>query len=155
MSWNLSARSGLTFVFSLLFVFLHFLVSGVHSALALRGTHRSGHTRSVGCSIVFPSVPTPVAVLTCGCVVCARCRFCAGCYPYQRKDPFVLEESPHLYVVGNQDSFSSSLVRGAEGQQVRTVCVPTFSTTGTAVLIDLHSPTLDAKPISFKLVQSE
>jgi len=74
-----------------------------------------------------------------------------GCYPYQGKDPFVLEEAPHIYVVGNQKAYASRLVTGQQGQQVRAVCVPSFAQTGTAVLIDLNSPTLEAKPIAFKV----
>ena len=82
-----------------------------------------------------------------------------GCYPYQEKDPFVLSEAPHLYVVGNQPAYATRLCQeqngGAGGQQVqvRAVCVPTFATTGTAVLVDLNSPTLATQAISFKVQQ--
>jgi DNA polymerase delta subunit 2 len=78
-----------------------------------------------------------------------------GCYPYQEKDPFVLSEAPHLYVVGNQPAYATRLCQeqSGAGQQVRAVCVPTFATTGTAVLVDLNSPTLATQAISFKVQQ--
>ncbi len=35
-----------------------------------------------------------------------------GCYPFYESDPFVLSHSPHCYVIGNQPSFESSIVKG-------------------------------------------
>ena len=63
----------------------------------------------------------------------------------------MLQECPHLYIVGNQSSYGSRLVRGDAGQMSRAVCVPSFAQTGTSVLSDLHSPTLETQAISFKV----
>jgi DNA polymerase delta subunit 2 len=75
-----------------------------------------------------------------------------GCYPYQGKDPFVLDVSPHLYVVGGQDKYESKLVK-ENGVSVRLIALPAFVKTGTAVLVDVNSPTLEAQSISFKVQQ--
>lgn len=36
----------------------------------------------------------------------------SGCYPFQDQDPFIVEQSPHVYFVGNQSKFEHSLVEG-------------------------------------------
>jgi DNA polymerase delta subunit 2 len=41
------------------------------------------------------------------------------CYPFVSSDPFVLEECPHAYVVGNQPEFATRLVTGAGGASGR------------------------------------
>jgi DNA polymerase delta subunit 2 len=46
-----------------------------------------------------------------------------------------------------QERFGTELVRGPAGQVTRVVCVPSFSRTQEAVLLELH--TLEAKPIKF------
>ena len=71
-----------------------------------------------------------------------------GCYPYWEAEPFVLEASPHVLVAGNQPQFAAGWVRGAEGQGVRIIAVPSFRTSGTIVLVNLrdrscHPVTLD------------
>ena len=35
-----------------------------------------------------------------------------GCYPFQDRDPFVLEETPHIFFAGNQPEYASRLVQG-------------------------------------------
>lgn len=35
-----------------------------------------------------------------------------GCYPFQDCDPFVLEETPHIFFAGNQPEYASELVHG-------------------------------------------
>ncbi|KAJ3415995.1 DNA polymerase delta subunit 2 [Chytridiales sp. JEL 0842] len=34
------------------------------------------------------------------------------CYPYQDADPYVLDEKPNLYIIGNQEKFGSKLTEG-------------------------------------------
>lgn len=36
----------------------------------------------------------------------------SGCYPFYQKDPFILEECPHVYFSGNAPTFGSKLVKG-------------------------------------------
>ncbi|KAM3867809.1 DNA polymerase delta subunit 2 [Diretmus argenteus] len=70
-----------------------------------------------------------------------------GCYPFYQKDPFILEHCPHVYFSGNAPSYASKLITGPEGQEVLLVTVPEFSSTQTAVLLNLR--TLACEPISF------
>lgn len=70
-----------------------------------------------------------------------------GCYPFYQKDPFILEECPHVYFSGNAPSFESKLIKGADGQEVLLVTVPKFSSTQTACLVNLR--TLECEPVSF------
>ncbi|TDH13382.1 hypothetical protein EPR50_G00056930 [Perca flavescens] len=70
-----------------------------------------------------------------------------GCYPFYQKDPFILEECPHVYFSGNAPKFGSKLVKGADGQEVLLVCVPDFSSSQTASLVNLR--TLTCEPLAF------
>ncbi|XP_015110005.1 DNA polymerase delta small subunit [Diachasma alloeum] len=68
-------------------------------------------------------------------------------YPYHEKDLFIMQECPDVYFVGNTDKFESKIFKGENGEEVRLVSVPKFSSTSTAVLLDLK--TLEASPICF------
>ncbi|KAG0261372.1 hypothetical protein DFQ27_002992 [Actinomortierella ambigua] len=69
------------------------------------------------------------------------------CYPFKDKDPFIMSQSPHVYVVGNQDKFATELVIGNDGQRTRVVTLPSFSSSSTIALVNLR--TLECMPISF------
>lgn len=68
------------------------------------------------------------------------------CYPYEDVDPFVLEETPHVYFAGNQGEFGS-LKADIDGTEVSVVSVPEFAETGQLVLI--NTCTLEAKVVEF------
>lgn len=70
-----------------------------------------------------------------------------GSYPFYLKDPFILEECPHVYFSGSAPSFDSRIVTGSDGQQVLLVTIPEFATTQTACLVNLR--TLECEPVSF------
>ncbi|XP_033729359.1 DNA polymerase delta subunit 2-like [Pecten maximus] len=70
-----------------------------------------------------------------------------GCYPYYGKDPFILEECPHIYFAGNQSSYGCKLHKGPTGQEVLLVSVPRFCQTSTCVLINLK--TLECQAVEF------
>lgn len=89
----------------------------------------------------------------------------AGCYPFTDRDPFFVETCPHVYFIGNQDKYETSLIKGkifitfiviqtvvifcftadkrnvltltagSDGQVVRLICIPKFAETGTAVVV--------------------
>ena len=83
--------------------------------------------------------------------ICPTAPDTLSCYPFTDADPFVLDKAsaPHVLFAGNQAAFSSRLVEGADGKyRTRVVCVPSFSKTGEAVLVDVLS--LEATTISFK-----
>ena len=52
--------------------------------------------------------------------------------PHIETDPMVLQHTPHLLFGGGCNSFSTSMVG-----TTRTLCIPSFSKTGEAVLVDL------------------
>jgi DNA polymerase delta subunit 2 len=69
------------------------------------------------------------------------------CYPFQETDPFVLEECPHIYVVGNQPRFESAVIEGPLGQAVCLIALPKFRETGELVILD--TDTLTVETITF------
>ncbi|XP_076248112.1 DNA polymerase delta subunit 2 [Calliopsis andreniformis] len=68
-------------------------------------------------------------------------------YPYSNVDPFVMMECPYVYFVGNMDKYDTKLITASKGQTTRLICIPKFSETQTAVLVDLHD--LKTQPVSF------
>jgi DNA polymerase delta subunit 2 len=77
------------------------------------------------------------------------------CHPYFGGDPFIISETPDLYIVGNQKKFATKLVTeesedgeaGGTEKRCRIVMVPDFARTGILVLIDLRS--LEVRTIAF------
>lgn len=59
-------------------------------------------------------------------------------FPFKDVDPFVLNNTPHVYFAGNCDSFDSKLFE-KDGNSTRLICVPSFSKTGQAVIVSLKS----------------
>ncbi|XP_077570813.1 DNA polymerase delta subunit 2 [Stigmatopora nigra] len=70
-----------------------------------------------------------------------------GCYPFYLKDPFILEECPHVYFSGNAPAFETKRLTGGAGQEILLIAVPAFHRTQTACLVNLR--TLQCEPISF------
>ncbi|CAG8519629.1 7560_t:CDS:10 [Paraglomus occultum] len=69
------------------------------------------------------------------------------CYPFIELDPFVLTRLPHVYFIGNQKEYATSLVEGPDGRKTRIILLPSFAETGTIVLVNLS--TLECQPMSF------
>ncbi|XP_043261760.1 DNA polymerase delta subunit 2-like [Colletes gigas] len=67
--------------------------------------------------------------------------------PYYESDLFILKECPDIYFVGNTEKFETKLWKGDENQVVRLISVPRFSTTHTAVIVNLEN--LETQYISF------
>ncbi|XP_070689149.1 DNA polymerase delta subunit 2 [Pempheris klunzingeri] len=76
-----------------------------------------------------------------------------GCYPFYQKDPFIMEECPHIYFSGNAPTLESKLIKGPDGQEVLLVTVPEFSSTQTACLVNLR--TLECEPVSFSAFSAD
>lgn len=70
------------------------------------------------------------------------------CYPFQDGDAFVMRECPHVFFVGNQPKFETSVIEGPTGQQVRLVAVPAFRETGEICLVDMES--LEVEVVRFE-----
>lgn len=73
----------------------------------------------------------------------------SGCYPYQEEEPFVIEETPHVYFAGNQPRYESTVIEGPFGQSVRLIAIPRFKETGEIVLLDVT--TLETEIVKFDL----
>lgn len=74
-----------------------------------------------------------------------------GCYPFQDKDQFVIEECPHVFFVGNQPAFETKLIDGPTGQTVRLIAIPKFKDTGELVLMDME--TLEVELVKINVVE--
>lgn len=88
-----------------------------------------------------------------------RTRHCAptapdtlGCFPFEEKDPFVLDACPHVYFAGNQKEFAWKSISGPDGQRVSMVCVPSFQKSHEIVLVNMR--TLCAKTITIGVDES-
>ncbi|KAH0560763.1 DNA polymerase delta subunit 2-like [Cotesia glomerata] len=68
-------------------------------------------------------------------------------YPFHDKDLFIMQQCPDIYFAGNTDKFETKIWKAEDDKPVRLICVPKFSTTSTAVLVDIK--TLDVTPVSF------
>jgi DNA polymerase delta subunit 2 len=75
------------------------------------------------------------------------------CHPFFAKEPFVILETPDLYVIGNQPRFQTRMVAGnpdedgSGDKRCRIVLVPRFAETGVLVLVNLR--TLGVKTLRF------
>ncbi|XP_064477824.1 DNA polymerase delta subunit 2-like isoform X2 [Ornithodoros turicata] len=69
-------------------------------------------------------------------------------YPFPDKDPFIMEQCPHIYFAGNQPKYSTKLLKGDEGQEVLLVTVPKFCESLSCVWINLQS--LECQPMVFE-----
>ena len=69
-----------------------------------------------------------------------------ACYPYKDRDPFYLENCPHVYFAGNQPKFGARLVEVGGGKTLA-VSVPSFAKTGTIVLVNVN--TLECHSMTF------
>ncbi|KAJ8913214.1 hypothetical protein NQ315_016157 [Exocentrus adspersus] len=60
-----------------------------------------------------------------------------GCFPYYEKDPFILDDCPHVFFAGNQEEFGTRMVTGSDGQKIRLISIPEFCNTFQAVMLNL------------------
>lgn len=70
------------------------------------------------------------------------------CYPFQDRDQFVIEQCPHVFFVGNQPRFDTTVIDGPGDQQVRLIAIPRFHETGELVLVD--TDTLEVELVKFE-----
>lgn len=83
------------------------------------------------------------------------------CYPYLTQDPFMLETTPQVYIIGNQPSFATALIQSKnfdhtesrkrnEGNilgevKCRVILLPKFC--DTPLLVLLHTKSLECKTV--------
>ena len=72
-----------------------------------------------------------------------------GCFPFMMRDPFVLTDCPDVIFSGDCEKFETRLIDSPqyENRKTRLVCVPNFSKTGVAALVNLKD--FSCRPISF------
>lgn len=89
-----------------------------------------------------------------------------GCFPYYDKDPFIIDECPHVLFAGNQPSFGTKMVSGKkylykiktvslnmlfvsgdDGQRVCLISIPEFTKSFEAVILNLRN--LECSTIMF------
>ena len=75
------------------------------------------------------------------------------CHPYRERDPFILDETPDMYIIGGMSEFATALVGSEQdgkrnrSRQCRMVLIPSFAETGKLVLINMR--TLDVRCVNF------
>lgn len=73
------------------------------------------------------------------------------CHPYFVADPFVIKETPHLYIVGGQPEFGTKLVtdetRTGKKTKSRVILVPSFAKSGMLVIV--NAKTLEVRCVNF------
>ncbi|KAJ8981894.1 hypothetical protein NQ317_007286 [Molorchus minor] len=70
-----------------------------------------------------------------------------GCYPFYEEDPFIISECPHVFFTGNQPEFKTKIAEGDAGQKVRLICIPEFSDSFQALVLNLKN--LDCSSMVF------
>jgi len=81
-----------------------------------RGTYRTPNTNP----LPHPNTPTPTPQNRLTLMestlkwrhICPTAPDTLTCYPFATEDPFVLEECPHVYAVGNQPEFGTRVITG-------------------------------------------
>ncbi|KAH9483725.1 DNA polymerase delta small subunit [Psilocybe cubensis] len=78
------------------------------------------------------------------------------CHPYFNEDPFLITETPDIYIVGGQKRFGTKLVtdqqtgsKGKSPARCRVILIPSFAQTGILVLVNLR--TLAVKCVNFSM----
>lgn len=62
-----------------------------------------------------------------------------------------MKHCPHVFFVGNQPEFATTMIDGPEGQMVRLISIPRFSETGEIVLLD--SETLEVSRVKIDVFE--
>ncbi|XP_059053766.1 DNA polymerase delta subunit 2 [Achroia grisella] len=61
------------------------------------------------------------------------------CTPCVVTDPFIIQNCPAIYFSGNSEEFATDVYKGEDGQHVRLVCLPDFSTSKTMAIVNLQN----------------
>ncbi|GAB1606272.1 DNA polymerase delta subunit 2-like [Argonauta hians] len=71
-----------------------------------------------------------------------------ACYPFSSSDPFIVTDTPHVYIAANQKQFQTKIIEGQQDQSVRLITVPSFQMESSVVLVNLR--TLDCEVIQLQ-----
>ncbi|KAL1985228.1 hypothetical protein VTN96DRAFT_8144 [Rasamsonia emersonii] len=94
------------------------------------------------------------------------------CYPFQTHDPFILQACPHIFFIGNQPQFKTTVVEGESTfrlngtdadmpdaaddsltPRVRLLAIPKFHETGELILVD--TDTLEVEVVKFDVFSGQ
>lgn len=79
-----------------------------------------------------------------------------GCFPFSDRDPFIITKRPNVYFLGSQPDFQTGLVTSTDDTTpTRIVLLPSFAESGTVALINIASPNLECRTISFGIPEWE
>lgn len=67
------------------------------------------------------------------------------CYPFFSADPFIMANTPHIYFIGNQPRFETTIVEQENGQKTRVLLLPKFIDSGEVILV--NPATLEVKSV--------
>ncbi|CAF3675533.1 unnamed protein product [Adineta steineri] len=81
-------------------------------------------------------------------VIAPTCPDTLSCYPYVKNDPFIINDTPHVFFAGNQPKFETRLFKGPNNIEVRLICIPCFAQSNSCVALNLN--TLECHEISFE-----
>lgn len=100
----------------------------------------------------LPSGPTVLDLMETmlkGRHMAPTCPDTLGSYPFYDEDPFIVNETPHVFFAGNQLEYATRMFKSTPSQQpesedsveasVRLISVPRFSRNGQAVLLNLRT----------------
>jgi len=62
-----------------------------------------------------------------------------GCYPFADRDPFIINECPHVLFTGNAADFASKVFRSDTGASVLLLAIPCFAATKSFVSVNLRT----------------
>ena len=96
------------------------------------------------------SITDPIDALECivrWSHLAPTCPDTLGCFPFDGKDPFVLDKLPHILFVGNQAKFAQKTLKLDDDKEILLVTLPKFSTSASIILLNLK--TLHCQPLIF------
>ncbi|CAF0960264.1 unnamed protein product [Rotaria sordida] len=82
------------------------------------------------------------------CAIAPTCPDTLSCYPYVKNDPFIINDTPHVFFAGNQPKFETRVFQGSNDIQVRLLCIPYFAQSNSCIALNLR--TLECCEISFQ-----
>ena len=80
--------------------------------------------------------------------IAPTCPDTLGSFPFEEKDPFVVDRLPRVIFAGNQDRFTQRTLSMKDNRKVLLITLPKFSQSKTIVLLNLK--TMQCQPLKFE-----
>ncbi|KAL0481811.1 DNA polymerase delta subunit 2 [Acrasis kona] len=72
-----------------------------------------------------------------------------NCYAFEEMDPFVIDETPHVFFAGNQNAYETKKIEGVNGAKSLLISLPCFAKEPMIVLVNIR--TLECHPVKFNI----